>query len=65
MAGNVWEWTSSPWCAYPDEKCGNDLEMVVRGGGFQSYQARTFEATSREALARTEATETVGFRCAR
>ncbi len=65
MAGNVWEWTSSPWCAYPDERCGNDLEMVVRGGGFQSYQARTFEATSREALARTEATETVGFRCAR
>jgi formylglycine-generating enzyme required for sulfatase activity len=65
MAGNVWEWTSSPWCAYPDERCGNELEMVVRGGGFKSYQARTFEATSREALVRTEATETVGFRCAR
>lgn len=65
MAGNVWEWTASPWCAYPDETCGNDLERVVRGGGFQSYQARTFEATSREALARSEATETVGFRCAR
>jgi len=65
MAGNVWEWTSSPWCVYPDETCGNELELVIRGGGFQSYQARTFEATSREGLGRLEATETVGFRCAR
>jgi len=64
MAGNLWEWTSSPWCVYPDEACGNESEFVIRGGGFKSYQSRTFEATSREALGRKEATETVGFRCA-
>lgn len=65
MAGNVWEWTASPYCAYPTEECGNELEYVIRGGGFQTYQPRTLEATSREALERNEATETVGFRCAR
>ncbi len=65
MAGNVWEWTSSPYCAYPDERCGHDREMVVRGGGFETHQPRTLEATSREALGRSEATETTGLRCAK
>ncbi|NUP14080.1 MAG: SUMF1/EgtB/PvdO family nonheme iron enzyme [Polyangiaceae bacterium] len=65
MAGNVWEWTKSPYCAYPDEQCGNDTDFVIRGGGYQTHQPRTLEATSREGLGRTEATETVGFRCAK
>jgi len=42
MAGNVWEWTSSPYRAYPFEegKAGEDAQVararVVRGGSFLS-----------------------------
>ena len=65
MAGNVWEWTSSPYCEYPTEECGNHTEYVIRGGGFLSYHPRNMEVTTREALAGKEGTHTVGFRCAR
>lgn len=65
MAGNLWEWTKSPYCAYPDESCGNETDFVIRGGSYQSHQPRTFEATSREGLGRKEATETLGLRCAK
>lgn len=65
MAGNVWEWTSSPYCEYPATECGNTVDYIIRGGGFMSYQPRNLEATTREAVAKKEATETVGFRCAK
>jgi formylglycine-generating enzyme required for sulfatase activity len=65
MAGNVWEWTSSPYCEYPDEDCGNHTEYVIRGGGFLSYHPRNLEVTTREAMGAKEGTHTVGFRCAK
>ena len=65
MAGNVWEWTSSPYCQYPDEECGNHIEYVIRGGGFLSYHPRNLEVTTREAMPAKDGTHTVGFRCAK
>ncbi len=64
MAGNVWEWTASPWCEYPEERCGNDVDYVIRGGGWLSYHPRNLEVTTREAMPKTDANHAVGFRCA-
>jgi formylglycine-generating enzyme required for sulfatase activity len=65
MAGNVWEWTTSAPCAYPDETCGNTAERVIRGGGFLSYSPRNLEVTTREVMPAQDANHAVGFRCAR
>ena len=65
MAGNVWEWTKSPHCAYRAKSCDHDDAFVIRGGGYRSNEARTLEVTSRARLPRGDATEAVGFRCAR
>jgi eukaryotic-like serine/threonine-protein kinase len=65
MGGNVREWTASPFCAYPDEACGNELEYVIRGGGWTNHFATTLEATTRDGVTRTDAAEALGFRCAR
>jgi formylglycine-generating enzyme required for sulfatase activity len=65
MAGNVWEWTKSPYCEYPADVCGNEIEYVIRGGGWLSYHWRNLEVTTREAMPKTDANHGVGFRCAR
>lgn len=65
MAGNVWEWTKSPFCEYPEEECGNRVEYVIRGGGWLSYHPRNLEVTTREAMPANDANHAVGFRCAK
>ncbi|APR80521.1 serine/threonine kinase [Minicystis rosea] len=65
LEGNVREWTSSPHCPYPEERCGNEIEHVIRGVGFSHHLVSNVEITTREALPKTEALETLGFRCAR
>jgi formylglycine-generating enzyme required for sulfatase activity len=63
--GNVREWTSSPFCAYPETSCGNEQEYVIRGAGFLTHFEMNVEATTREAIGKNEALEVLGFRCAR
>lgn len=72
MAGNVWEWTSSPWpCKYPldhnDPTCGglpSDSQRVVRGGYVYNLSASSWRSAYR--FPRTQASQAsyVGIRCA-
>jgi formylglycine-generating enzyme required for sulfatase activity len=65
MAGNVWEWTASHACRYPDHDCDSGAERIIRGGGWTHRYPLTFEVTTREKMVATERNEGVGFRCAR
>jgi rhamnose transport system permease protein len=66
MAGNVWEWTSSPFVAYPgstyqDPFYSPDLR-VTRGGGWFD-EPRQLRGSNRSAAAVETANDDLGFRC--
>jgi rhamnose transport system permease protein len=68
MAGNVWEWTASPYQAYPnstyqDQFYSDDLR-VTRGGGWFEDEAQ-IRSTNRSAAALDAANDDLGFRCVR
>ena len=65
MAGNVWEWTASASCAYPDHDCPPGEERIIRGGGWTHRYILSVEVTTREELKAGLRSEGVGFRCAR
>lgn len=62
MAGNVYEWTSSPYCNYPQHSCASIYRMY-RGGGW--YTEKTAAAATRNGHQMTEKSVVVGFRCAK
>lgn len=63
LAGNLWEWTSSPLCAYPDRtRC--ESKYVIRGGSFSDNDPRILWATTRLANSASQKESNVGFRCA-
>ncbi len=70
MSGNVWEWTSSPWQAYPGATPLPKAMLqyrVFRGGAFDTQQA-VATGWIRGYLKMTSTSEElprVGFRCAR
>lgn len=65
MSGNVWEWTASPSCSYPDHECPAEEMRIIRGGGWTHRYVLSPEVTTREELAAGQRSEGVGFRCAR
>ena len=69
MAGNVWEWTRSPYQPYPydeaDDRRGLDADAlwVIRGGAFND-QARLVRASARGAAEPGARRAFIGFRVA-
>ncbi|MGA7122834.1 MAG: SUMF1/EgtB/PvdO family nonheme iron enzyme [Polyangiaceae bacterium] len=64
MAGNVWEWTSSPYCPYDKPACG-DSRMVVRGGSWTMVDYLFVRLTDRSPTDPKTRNTNLGFRCAR
>lgn len=64
LAGNVWEWTSSPYCPYHGKDCRPD-KYVLRGGGWFDADAIHMRATRRLLSLPTVPNSTFGFRCAK
>ena len=64
MAGNVWEWTSSPYSTnYQTEKRSN--MFVIRGGSWGDDDAKDLTASARSDIIPTFRANHLGFRCAR
>lgn len=64
MAGNVWEWTSSPYCAYPSHACESQYR-VFRGGGWGGRYVDNVRVSARKWSHPSHRYNDVGFRCAK
>jgi formylglycine-generating enzyme required for sulfatase activity len=75
LAGNVWEWTSSPEITYRvevDESAGQTVvaggpdtgNRVVRGGSFLSVENEELRGSARALRNVKERRADLGFRCA-
>jgi formylglycine-generating enzyme required for sulfatase activity/serine/threonine protein kinase len=69
MAGNVYEWTSSLYCPYPNKPDGSNEcaseSRVYRGGGWVVNVASRVRGAGRDGLAPSNRDYNLGFRCAR
>lgn len=64
LAGNVSEWTSSPYCDYADAKRCKPGVRVTRGGSFDLTDPSYLRATYRDWVKETDAGYNLGVRCA-
>jgi formylglycine-generating enzyme required for sulfatase activity len=64
MAGNVWEWTSEPYCPYGQRGCGEE-KRVIRGGAWNNLVPQYVRAQDRATEMPKSRPENVGFRCAK
>lgn len=62
LGGNVWEWTSTGYCAYGGA-C--DTTVAIRGGSWDYGDQASLRATRRLAVPGEFASSSVGLRCAR
>lgn len=46
LLGNAWEWTTSPFCSYPNETCTTN-QFVLRGASGFDNDPKLAKATSR------------------
>ena len=67
LAGNVWEWTESPYCGYGTTAAGDcgDSRRVLRGGGWDTTESPNVRAARRYPSAPNARGKSLGFRCAR
>jgi formylglycine-generating enzyme required for sulfatase activity/serine/threonine protein kinase len=63
MAGNVWEWTATPYCPYGKPDC-DSTSVVTRGGGWCDADPSLVRTTARQANDPMESNPNIGFRCA-
>jgi formylglycine-generating enzyme required for sulfatase activity len=64
MAGNVWEWTASPYCPYEHPEC-DDRRRVIRGGSWSVVDYLFVRLTDRSPGEPSTRNTNLGFRCAR
>jgi formylglycine-generating enzyme required for sulfatase activity len=64
MAGNVWEWTASPYCRYDHPGC-DDRRRVVRGGSWSMVDYLFVRLTDRSPSDPATRNTNLGFRCAK
>ena len=64
MAGNVWEWTASPYCPYDHPGCA-DARRVVRGGSWSVVDYLFVRLSDRSPSDPFTQNTTLGFRCAK
>jgi formylglycine-generating enzyme required for sulfatase activity len=64
MAGNVWEWTASPYCPYDHPGCG-DARRVVRGGSWSVVDYLFVRLSDRSPSDVSTRNTNLGLRCAR
>jgi formylglycine-generating enzyme required for sulfatase activity len=65
LAGDVWEWTTSPHCPYSDRSRCLDNVRSVRGGGWEDSDPGTMRAAGRSRVGSGVRRVDVGFRCVR
>ncbi len=64
MAGNVAEWTASPYCAYESTDCKPGTR-VIKGGSCDMTSEFWLRSSYRDFVGESERGYNLGFRCAR
>lgn len=64
LAGNVSEWTATPYCPYSDAKCAA-TSRARRGGSFYNHHESDFRGAGRSHSSPETRHSSIGFRCAR